>query len=458
MRSYPKLSGSQQRPLEAELTWILLLFAACSTGNIPEENQPLAPRAQQPQKGIPSQPGEMDLVGELADNPRSILIVSWDTVRQDAAGLGKNPGIRALQAQSRTYTQAISHFPETGVSHWSLMTGVEPEIHGNVPGTANSRYRGPTLAEITRHSGYKTAAFIGGLTLTNQSTGLGRGFEIYDDTWDWMRKGVRPAKEVTQRAVNWIRQQDGPYFAFVHLFEAHHPYTPMPGFEVATGQGDRPATVQREFNNYQSEIRYIDSLLGDLLRAVGEDTVVVLTADHGESFEHDYLYNHRESLWESTLNVPLVIRGPGLAPGSESNDLVALTDVFPTVLALAGLPSESKTQGFSLLQAPQRQSVDALTDPWIGETYNYAVRTATHKVIWTADNKVLVYDLIQDPQEESALSEVPEALKAARSRYRERIVNAKALQRPALKNRFLPQGEAEKLRALGYVGQNEDKH
>ena len=172
---------------------------------------------------VPSVPGEMDLRGQAEENPRSILIISWDTVREDAAGLGKNPGIQALQAQSRTYTQAISHFPETGMSHWNLMTGVEPEVHGNVPGTGGSRYRGPTLAEVVKQFGYKTGAFIGGMTLTNEATGLGRGFEVYDDTWDWMRKDVRPAKEVTQRAVKWIQQQKEPFFAFVHLFEAHHP-------------------------------------------------------------------------------------------------------------------------------------------------------------------------------------------------------------------------------------------
>lgn len=440
------------------MAWILLFFAGCSTGNITEEAPPFPASAHKAHGVAPALPGEMDLRGQADENPRSILIVSWDTVRQDAAGLGKNPGIQALQAQSRTYSQAISHFPETGMSHWNLMTGVEPEIHGNVPGTGGSRYRGPTLAEVTKQFGYKTGAFIGGMTLTNEATGLGRGFDVYDDTWDWMRKDVRPAKEVTQRAVKWIQQQKEPFFAFVHLFEAHHPYTPMPGFEVPLVASSRPDSVQKEFNRYQSEIRYLDSLLSDLLAAVGEDCVVVLTADHGESFEHDYLYNHRESLWDATLKVPLVIRGPGLSPGSQSSDLVALSDVFPTVLDLAGLPAESKAQGYSLLDPPQRDHVDAITDPWISEHHNFATRTATHKVIWTADKQTLVYDLIQDPQEESALSSIPEDLKEAPGRYKARRLAAQSLQRPALKNRFLPQGEVERLRALGYVGQKEDKH
>jgi arylsulfatase len=440
------------------LAWLFLFFAACSTGNIAEDPPVFQASTQRPHEIVPALPGEMDLQGQAEENPRSILMISWDTVRQDAAGLGKNPGIQALQAQSRTYSQAISHFPETGMSHWSLMTGVEPEIHGNVPGTGGSRYRGPTLAEVAKRFGYNTGAFIGGMTLTDEATGLGRGFEVYDDTWDWMRKDVRPAKEVTQRAIKWIEQQKGPYFAFVHLFEAHHPYTPMPGFEVPLEASNRPDLVEKEFNRYQSEIRYLDSLLSGLLAAAGKDCVVVLTADHGESFEHDYLYNHRESLWDSTLNVPLLIRGPGLTPGSESSDLVALSDVFPTVLDLAGLPAESKVQGYSLLDPPQRDFVDAITDPWISEKHNFATRTATHKVIWTADNQTLVYDLSQDPQEESALSTIPEDLREAPARYKARRLAAQDLQRPARKSRFLPQGEVERLKALGYVGQNEGEH
>jgi arylsulfatase A-like enzyme len=444
-----------------KMSLFLLVLGACSTGNIPDESNEVlkhqgAPPPMVPVKAIP---GEMELVGEPTGDQRSILLISWDTVRSDAVGLDKNPGIQSLQTQSRTFSHAISHFPETGLSHWALMTGVEPEIHGNVPGTGGSRYRGPTMAEIVQKFGYKTGAFIGGMTMTNQSTGLGRGFEVYDDTWDWMRKDVRPGAEVTARAVSWIQKQEGPVFAFGHLFEAHHPYEPQPAFEQPTdSDGSRPPDVQAEFAKYQGEIRFMDSLLNQLVQAAGENSIVILTADHGESFEHDYLYNHRESLWDSTLNVPLIIRGPGMQAGSTSSELVALTDVLPTVLDLAGLPQESKIQGNSLLDPVKRTQVDALTDPWIGDSHSFAVRSATHKVIWTKSGEVLTYDIRVDPNEEHPLDAIPDELVNAKEAYKKRILAAQNLQREALKSRFLAPAEVQRLRALGYVGQPGEQH
>ena len=284
----------------------------------------------------------MELVGEPAEERRSILILSWDTVRDDMVDWESYPGVRELQAQGTRFTQAISHFPETGISHWSLLTGVEPSVHGNVPGTGGSRYRGPTLAEITKHFGYATGAFIGGITLTDHATGLARGFDVYDERWDWMQKDVRPANQVVRQAKDWMNKQDGPFFAFLH-FEAHHPYESQQGFEV----NPAPAPDLRcrgRSRKYKSEIRYLDSFLPELLEAAGEDSIVLLTSDHGESFEHDYLYNHRESVWESTMHIPFVLRGPGMEPGTQSDRLLALTDAMPTLLEMAGLPIEKNAR------------------------------------------------------------------------------------------------------------------
>ena len=431
----------------------VLLFGllACSTGNNgkqPDEMPPEPPRIPMAAKI----PGEMELIGETVPNPRSILIISWDTVRGDTVGLDENPGIQLLQSQSKTYTQAMTHFPETGISHWSLFTGVEPEIHGNVPGTGGSRYRGPTLAEIAKKFGYKTAAFIGGVTLTDHATGLARGFDRYDDQWDWMRKDVRPAKEITQRAEGWMRQQEGPYFAFVHFFEAHHPYENQPPFHrIPINDGPRPQAVEAEYAKYKGEIAYLDSLLPNLIQAAGEDTIIVLTSDHGESFEHDYLYNHRDSLWESTMNVPLLIRGPGMTPNTRSDQLVALTDIFPTVLDLAGLPQEKKAQGNSLLGEAVRETVYALTDPWIQPNPSYAIRSKTHKLLWQQGGAAQVFDMSNDRAEEINLQKIPDALQDALAENQKRIKEGSRLQREALPSRFISNTEAKKLESLGYL-------
>ena len=438
--------------------WIGLLLAACSTGNTDSAPAEVAPMTPPPHprphaRAADAPPGEMDLVGERSDHPKSILIVSWDTVRHDMSGIDVNPGIRALQAQGMTFTKAMTHFPETGISHWSMMTGVLPEVHGNVPGSGGSRYRGPTLAEIAKEMGYSTAAFIGGITLTDQATGMGRGFDVYDDQWDWMRKDVRPGAELVDRASAWMSRQDEPFFAFVHFFEAHHPYEAKPGFEQTVQPGPRAPEVEREVANYKSEIAYLDSLLPALLAAAGEDAVVVLTSDHGESFEHDYLYNHRESLWESTLHIPMVIRGPGLEPGSRSDRLVGLTDVLPTVLELAGLPVESKIHGQSMLSEDStREFVFAMTDPWSGGKKMFAVRGDPQKALWGASDEVLAFNLNTDPEELAPLDSVPDTLIEAKEAYNQLIARSSAIQHPERPSRFRPADEIQQLQALGYVG------
>lgn len=438
--------------------WIGLLLAACSTGNTdssPAEVAPMTPPAHPgpPPEAIEAPPGEFDLVGERADAPKSILIISWDTVRHDMSGVDENPGIQALQAQGTTFTKAMTHFPETGISHWSLMTGVLPEVHGNVPGSGGSRYRGPTLAEIAKKMGYATGAFIGGITLTDQATGLGRGFDVYDDRWDWMRKDVRPGAELVERATSWMNDQETPFFAFVHFFEAHHPYESKPGFEQAPAEGPRPPEVEQQVAHYKSEIAYLDSLLPALLSSAGDDAVVVLTSDHGESFEHDYLYNHRESLWESTLHIPMVVRGPGLEPGSRSDRLVALTDVLPTVLELAGLPMETKIQGQSMLREPStREFVFAMTDPWSGGKKMFAVRADPLKAIWGVEDTPIAFDLSQDPDEVRPLGSLPTALSEARAAYRSLLAASEAIQHPERPSRFRPDEELKRLESLGYLG------
>ena len=440
--------------------WIGLLLTACSTGNtdsstVDVDVAPMPPPSHpgpQP-RAAEAPPGEFDLVGDRAENPKSILIVSWDTVRHDMSGIDENPGIRALQAQGTTFTKAMTHFPETGISHWSLMTGVLPEVHGNVPGSGGSRYRGPTLAEIAKKMDYSTAAFIGGITLTDQATGLGRGFDVYDDQWEWMRKDVRPGAELVDRATSWMKAQEQPFFAFVHFFEAHHPYEAKPGFEREAAEGPRAPDVEQEVARYKSEISYLDSLLPSLLEAAGEDTVVVLTSDHGESFEHDYLYNHRESLWESTLHIPMVIRGPGLEPGSRSDQLVALTDVLPTVLELAGLPLDSKIQGRSMLQeTTRREFVFAMTDPWSGGKRMFAVRGDPLKAIWGVLEEPVAFNLIEDPGELAPLEPFPSALLEAREAYQSLIANSEAIQHPERPSRFRPEEELRRLESLGYMG------
>lgn len=366
---------------------------------------------------------------------RSILIVSLDTTRADRLGIyGGRAETPTLEALGGTvYDQAMTHFPETCLSHWAMLSGVMPELHGNTPGNRGSLYTGPTLAEIAQKHDYATGAIIGGVTLTDATCGLSRGFDHYDDDFELDRADMRrPGADVTKAATDWLalREPDGHFFLFVHYFDAHFPYTPPvpwdtkydPDYAGSLGgtdadldpfrSGEREP-AKRDLEHilalYDGELSELDAIIAPLLAAVDEDTIVVVTADHGESFEHGYFFNHKDGMWDSVLHVPLVIRAPGLEAARVSEQ-VGLIDVTPTVLTLAGLPTDERMQGADLTTSSSRPCHYARTDPWRpgSGAKQFAWRTSDWKVIDQATSEqhsdVLAYDLVGDPDEENAVT------------------------------------------------------
>lgn len=476
----------------------LLWTLACAEPPLPPTQQPPgtaalngSPDGRPPPPVAPGQPGggkpafhaepDFQLVGEPSPTPRSIVLISLDTVRADRLGVyggrAETPTLGAFAAEGVRFDQAITHFPETCLSHWSMHSGVQPEAHGNAPANGGSLYRGPTVAEIASRHGYSTAAFVGGITLTDQSCGLARGFATYDDRFAPDAADMkRPGAEVTRLAVDWIRAQQGPYFAFVHYFDAHFPYTPTSPWDTRydpaytgtlTGTdrdldefrlGRKVPTAEQVAHVlalYDGELSELDTLLAPLLAAIGPDTVVLITADHGESFEHNYWFNHRAGLWDGVVRVPLLLRAPGMPAGLTLSQQVGLIDVAPTLLTLAGLPVDARMQGRDLSGLREeseggRERVYSLTDPFLSGP-QWAVRTPTWKVIEQPDG-VLYYDLLEDPQElQSRAGHPTEALAAARAAYRAELHAAEQHQAPAPQGRAISPEEQERLEALGYV-------
>ena len=460
------------------------LCSACTTQAPVEEpvstETVAAPAPHLPKERPPPRPGEREPVGEASEAPKSVLLISWDTVRADRLGTyggrAETPHLDALAARGVRFDRAISHYPETAVSHWSLLTGVEPVVHGDVPGTGGSRYRGPTFAEIAAAEGYATGAFIGGMTLTRGATGLDRGFSVYDDFYAWSPDALkRPGTEVAFRAADWIAGQEGPVFAFVHLFDAHAPYQPPPPWDTRYTDGyagpmDGSEAALRPYRDegaaigeaelaqavalYDGELAFLDSLLPQLLDAVGDDAIVALTADHGESFEHGYLFNHREALWDSTVRVPLVLAGPGVPEGVVVDRQVALTDVMPTLLELAGLPGEAKITGTTLVPVVAgeggRDAVWSITDPCLPGA-RVALRRPNDKTIWHEGGRVEAYDLAADPDELRDRGAAAEGADLAAYRRFEQAMASRM--REPLPRLTLPGETIEHLQALGYVGE-----
>jgi arylsulfatase A-like enzyme len=402
----------------------------------------------------------------------SVLLVSLDTVgaRHMAlyGGEARMPNLEALAARSVVFENAFAQATQTQPSHWVMLTGQQPEVHRDAAVRRGSRYGGKTLAERLRAEGYATGVFIGGATMSRAAAGLERGFDVYEDEGFSVARDLRPADDVVAGARRWIDEQGGPWFALVHLFDAHTPYDPEdprrydPDYTGAADGGwasirsewSRPWMTERDVAHvrslYLSEITELDAALGTLLEDVPDDTVVIVTADHGESFRHGYFFNHAEVVYDDVLHVPLVIRAPGIAPRREGA-LVGLLDVTPTALALVGAPPATDARGAAVLPETKSHSYVYARSPGRAGTHQplLSVRSRTHKAVFLEDGRRHAYDLVADPGEDRRLQTVPADLADARDAYRAEA-DRDAARWPDTPG-TLDAGTLHMLQALGYA-------
>ncbi|MCK6525486.1 sulfatase [Myxococcota bacterium] len=482
-----------------------LLGLACT--GAPEPSGPQGAVAERPPgqpgppgpNGPPGRPGgaaspkphilkpTFELVGQPSETLRSVVIISLDTTRADRlavyGGRAETPNLTAFTQAGARFDAAFTHFPETCPAHWSMMSGVPPELHGNVGANRGSLYTGPTIAEIAKQGGYATAAFIGGVTLQDVSCGFSRGFDNFDDRFDVDTDDMRrPAAEVTAAATTWMSAQTGPFFAFVHYFDAHFPYTPTAPWDTRydpdyTGtldgrdrsldpyrRGDTtpsPRDVEHILALYDGELSELDASLKPLLAAIPADAVVIITADHGESFEHDYYFNHRGALWDPVIRVPLLVRAPGVPAGAVVTEQVGLIDVAPTALQLAGLPLDGRMMGRDLTaltrgEGEGRAVIVSNTDPWMSDAQESARGGGLKRL--EKGGAVAVYDLSADPGEQRPLTGRDDALAAERAAYEAQVTPLKVHQGapPANAIQHSPEERAQ-LEALGYIPAGDGK-
>ena len=319
-----------------------------------------------------------------------VLLITVDTLRADRLGaygfrLATSPAIDRLAARGVVFERAISAASVTAGSHASIMTSRYTREHTIGYKNGETRLEGiPTLAEIFDREGYQTAAFVGNVIL-HRSSGLDRGFDVYDDELpnpELNREFVfeRIAEETTERALHWLKNRDGgPFFLWVHYQDPHGPYTPpseyrglfqpefrpderpLPVLEEAFGLNGIPsyqqlAGVRRPSiyeTRYAEEIAYADHWIGKLISqvdAIASDagTIVVLTADHGESLgEEGRYFVHGSSTAPDQAHVPLILSAPGVPEGRRM-EIVHHVDVMPTILDLVGFETPADASGIAL--------------------------------------------------------------------------------------------------------------
>jgi len=421
-----------------------------------------------------------------------VILVTVDTLRRDHVGVynpgspAETPNIDALAADGVTYTDAFSPVSVTGPAFVSMMTGLEPGQHG----VMTNLFRGgeplsdaiDTLAERFRQAEYSTGAFVSAFTL-RQALGLRQGFDVYNGGEQSNREG----EVTTSNLAPWLTVQEGRVFAWAHLFDAHGPFYRWlePGDSETDWERDPSRlshipqyqriddiTDARLYQRlYARGVEYADNQVGviiDHLKRLGryDGAIIVLVADHGESFEERELwYDHGTSAHAEQTQIPLIIKWPkGERGGTKDPRLASLLDVAPTVLEGADLPALGDAVGRSLWpsgngheivysESSHCKRIPVLSCwPAGGKGKELAVRTPSHSLVSRPQQSgtiTTLYDRSSDSTERSGLpvTSSPKLSRALSAFQAERRGHAYS---PLPKPRRSGEDE-KKLRQLGYL-------
>ncbi len=404
--------------------------------------------------------------------PMNVIIVTMDTTRADhlsVYGYPENttPSLSRLAGKSTVFERCLTAVPITLPSHTTIFTGLYPPTHGVRDN--NSFYvpdRVDTLAEILGRAGWQTAAFVGAFPVSSIFN-LDQGFDLYDDRFSYPTEGFdrfqpqkqifyaeRKADKVTREAIKWLEGDHSktPFFLWLHYFDPHQPQDPPPFFQELFPQ-----------SAYDAEIAFVDDGIGAVLRTLedkglAEDTIVIITADHGESLGEHGEETHAILLYDATLRVPLIIHDPRHSLRRRVTPLVRTIDIMPTALDLVGLEIPSDIQGESLL--PLMNGQEFTPREAYHETYYGAFQYGWSPIFALSSPSGLkyieaprpeLYDVAQDPMElRDLVAGRPDEAATMLSRLR-RLHGSLVSENPVASARSDPEVIA-KLAALGYVG------
>jgi choline-sulfatase len=451
----------RQTILPFSCAWMLFTLAACKAS--PPE-QASASSATQPATAntAATQPVE-EAPQKLL--PLNVVLITLDTVRADHLHCYGNqkiqtPAIDDLAKHGVLFEKAVTQTPLTDPSHASIMTGLNPNVH-HVRDTGGFALQPSsiTLATILRDHGWNTGAFVSASVL-KKSFGLNQGFSTYDDQMPratgevgYLRAASRPANITVDHAVKWVDTQSSkPFFLWVHLYDAHEPYTP-------------PQEFRHQYPNdlYDAEIAFQDQQISRLLAAVKKKstagkTLIVLLADHGESLGDHGEFTHGIFLYDSTVRIPWIMTGPGVPTELRIHQQAREIDVLPTVLSLLGGHAGSAVQGTSVVPAftgkpiPAIYSYEETLFPKINMGWSELRGIHTAHWMYVHAPKPELYDLDQDP------GELNNIIDAHPKEYRELDQQLKILSNAGVKDAVvahqMDQQTMEQLKSLGYVGGN----
>jgi len=447
----------------------------------------------------------------VASRP-NIILVSIDSLRADHLGSygyarDTSPFLDRLAREGARFENAISTTSWTLPAHAAMFTGLQDSVHGLVDNGLRLAEEHLTLAEILRKEGYDTAGFFGGPYL-HPTFGVAQGFDVYEscmttiadhtgdaDVRNSARMEFAPSHadvtgpETRKRVLRWAQERNGeaPYFLFIHLWDVHYDFIPpleyverfSPDYRgsidgrLISNPAIHPGMAKEDLEHvialYDAEIRFTDDTLAGIVADLEEhgmmqNTLLIVTADHGEEFFEHGLKGHNKSLFEEVLRVPLIVHWPGrVAAGQVEMTQVQIIDLLPTLAAAAGAPGPFAVQGRDLGPLFEGRTLapkDALSELLIEGGRVRALRSNERKLIeMSRGGAAYLFDLRRDPKELNPIG--PDDAFGAEKRRAAQAELGAALERSSSFREMLGSTGAEaldlnaeveaQLRALGYL-------
>ena len=396
----------------------------------------------------------------------NVLLITIDTLRADYLGFGghaaaTSPALDRFAAGAVVFENARATSSWTLASLGALMTSTLSRENGCRDFGSRLADDVPTLAELLRAAGWRTGGVASHVFL-GEKHGLNRGFDEYDQ--ELVQEITRShaaitSPRVTQKGLAWIAEHEGgaePWFLWLHYFDPHADY-------LEHGELSRQFGTETSEQLYEGEIAFTDRAIGRLLDRLArtgalEDTLVVVTADHGEEWEEHGRLGHGNTLHAEVLDVPLVVRVPGVAPRRIAEP-VSLLDVLPTVLELVGVEAPRGVRGRSLAGALERGVAEArpvVAELWLRPgQYARSVETDGWKLIVDRGGaRSRLYEQGRDPGELRDLQAGMPERAAVLESLLEDLLPARDTEAAGPVVEHTAQ-ELETLRALGYLGDQE---
>ncbi len=445
--------------------------------------------------------------------PRRVVLMVIDTLRADhvgAYGYGRatSPNMDSIASRGILFKRTVAGSSWTQPSMASLMTSTYPRVHhvNSAPaGKASAAVlpsRLVTMAEFLKQRGFETKA-VSSQPLCNALTGFDQGFDDFESVFEALLD-ERETEKVMDRALAWLesRSPDSSFFLYIHVMGPHFPYIPPPGYKGRFGsEGSRKIEAMFHGMDYKEQMEYLMSdeaakrfsaspdLLAELValydeeiayvddqvkrlwdalegRGMIDETMFILTSDHGEGFLDHGLFTHGNALYRELVEVPMIIHYPPLGKSLSIDGVVSHLDVLPTLADLFGERAPYPSQGESLIPLAMGK---ADRTPALSELYLRAMAKITDRdysliyrpksrfqvkgqTFTNEEETTLLFDLAKDPGETRDLSETEvERAAALKTELLEMEEENARIKIPAADSIQYDPKHVEQLKAVGYL-------